>query len=193
MDPPFKKDMNTQKPFGITRNPLGGQKESIRNTIISVYIDKEANIIYTASSELVVSTLGRGKEWTYVECIAQLQLNTYNCGTLVLIAFFRTVTLVSRNKPTQVITSRWYCLISAPAYRAYRKEILHLMTDVFEVNVVMSQREAIAAAADVPRPRSGRHYAGFFYFHEVLTPKLQTKQRSTIFCFWILVVESVYN
>ena len=38
----------------------GGQIESIRNAI-SVYIDKEADI-YTASSGLFVSTLGRGKE-----------------------------------------------------------------------------------------------------------------------------------
>ena len=93
----------------------GRQKESIRNAI-SVYIDKEADF-YTASSGLVVSTLGRGKEWTYVECIAQQQMDTYNCGTLVLIAFFITVSLISRNTPLQVITSRWYCSISAPAYR----------------------------------------------------------------------------
>ena len=83
----------------------GGQKESIRNAI-SVYIDKEA-----ASSGLVVSSLGRGKEWTYVECFAQEQLDTYNCGTLVLLAFFRIVSLISRNTPLQVITSRWYCSI----------------------------------------------------------------------------------
>jgi hypothetical protein len=57
-----------------------GQKESIRNAI-RVYIDKEA-----ASSGLVVSSLGSAKEWTYIECIAQEQLDTYNCGTLVLIA-----------------------------------------------------------------------------------------------------------
>ena len=61
-----------------------GQKESIRNAICVVYIDKEA-----ASSGLVVSSLGGGKEWTYIECIAQEQLDTYNCGTLVLLAFFR--------------------------------------------------------------------------------------------------------
>ena len=45
-------------------DPMGGmgrgKKESIRNAI-SVYIDKEADF-YTASSGLVVSTLGRGKE-----------------------------------------------------------------------------------------------------------------------------------
>jgi hypothetical protein len=48
------------------------------------------------------------------------------------------------------------------------------MTDVFEVDVViMSSRREARAAADVPRPRSGRDYAGFFYFHEVLIPKLK--------------------
>ena len=133
-----------------------GQKESIRYAI-SVYIDKEA-----ASSGLVDSSLGRGKEWTYVECIAQYQLDTYNCGTLVLIAFFRTVSLISRNTPLQVVTLRWYCSISNPAYRAYRKEIFHLMTDVFEVDVVISQREAARAAANVPRPTSGRQYQDSF-------------------------------
>jgi hypothetical protein len=126
-----------------------------------------------ASSGLVVSSLGSAKEWTYVECIAQEQQDTYNCGTLVLIAFFRIVYLISRNTPLLFITSRWYCSISKPAYIAYRKEILHLMTDVFEVDVVpsMSRRDA-RAAENVPRPTSGRDYAGFFYFHEVLIPKL---------------------
>ena len=89
----------------------------------------------------------------------------------------RTVSLASRNTPLQVIPSRWYCSVTALAYRAYRKEIFHLMTDVFEVDVVMSQREA-RAAADVPRPRSGRQYAGFFYFDEVLIPKLQTENQT---------------
>jgi hypothetical protein len=146
----------------------GGKKESIRNAI-SVCIKKEAG-----SSGLVVSSLGgRGKEWTYVECIARQQLDIYNCGSLVLIAFFRTVSLVSRNTPLQVITSRWYCSISKPAYIAYRKEIFHLMTDVFEAEVVMSQRDA-RAAAKVPTARSGRQYAGFYFFHEVVIPKLQT-------------------
>ena len=108
-----------------------------------------------------------------LECIAQLQLDTYNCGTLVLIAFFRTVSLVSRNTTLQVIPSRWYCSVTALAYRACRKEIFHLMTDVFEAEVVMSKRDA-RAAAKVPTARSGRQYAGFYYFHEVLIPKLQT-------------------
>jgi hypothetical protein len=144
-----------------------GQKESIRNAI-RVYIDKEA-----ASSGLVDSSLGSAKEWTYVECIAQEQQDTYNCGTLVLIAFFRIVSLISRETPLLAITNRWYCSISKPAYIAYRKEIFHLLTDVFEVDVVMSQREA-RAAAKVPAARSGRQFAGFYNFHNVLIPKLQT-------------------
>ena len=78
----------------------------------------------------------------------------HTIAELVLIAFFRTVSLISRNTPLQVIISRWYCSISKPAYVAYHKEIFHLMTDVFEVDVVMSRREA-RAAADVPRPTSG--------------------------------------
>jgi hypothetical protein len=85
-----------------------GQKESIRNAII-VNIDKEA-----ASSGLIVSSLSSGKEWTYVECIAQEQLDTYNCGILVLLAFFRIVSLISRNTPLLFIISRWYCSISKP-------------------------------------------------------------------------------
>jgi hypothetical protein len=44
---------------------------------------------------------------------------------------------------------------------------------VFEVDVVMSQREA-RAAAKVPKASIGRQFAGFYYFHEVLIPKLQT-------------------
>jgi hypothetical protein len=130
-----------------------GQKESIRNAII-VYIDKEA-----ASSGLVVSSLGSGKEWTYVECIAQEQQDTYNCGTLVLIAFF------SFNFKGKT-TIHYFKVV------LFNKQT-HLLTDVFEVDVVpsMSRRDA-RAVADVPRPTSGRDYAGFFYFHEVLIPKL---------------------
>jgi hypothetical protein len=41
---------------------------------------------------------------------------------------------------------------------------------VFKVDVIMSKREA-RAAADVPRPRSGRQYTGFFNFHVVLIPR----------------------
>jgi hypothetical protein len=81
--------------------------------------------------------------------------------------------LISRNTPLLAITSRWYCSISKPAYIAYRKEIFYLMTDVFEVDVVMSRREA-RVAAKVPNASSGRQFAGFYYFHEVLIPKLQT-------------------
>ena len=75
-----------------------GQKESIKNAF-SVYIDKEE----AASSGLVISSLGRGKEWTYVECIAQEQLDTYNCGTLVLIAYFRIVSLFDFKEYTTAI------------------------------------------------------------------------------------------
>jgi hypothetical protein len=89
----------------------------------------------------------------------------------------RTVSLASKNTPLQVIPSRWYCSVTALAYRACRKEIFHLMTDVFEVDVVISQREA-RAAANVPTPTSGRQYAGFFYFHEVLILKLQTENQT---------------
>ena len=69
--------------------------------------------------------------------------------------------IVSRNAPTQqVITSRWYCSKSGLAYKAYRKEILHLLTYVFEDDVAMRSQRDARAAADVPRPRSGRQHAG---------------------------------
>ena len=44
---------------------------------------------------------------------------------------------------------------------------------LFEVDLVMSQREA-RAAAKVPNASSGRQFAGFYNFHEVLIPMLQT-------------------
>ena len=69
-----------------------GKKESIKSAF-RVYIDLDATT-YAASLGVDISTMGRGNGWTYVECIAQQQMDTYNCGTLVLIAFFRTVSLV---------------------------------------------------------------------------------------------------
>ena len=105
----------------LTLWPTEGKKESIRSDL-RVLIDLEATT-YAASSGVDISTMGIGNDWAYVEFIAQQQQDTYNCGTSVLKAFFRTVvSLVLRHAPTQDNTStRWY-----------RKEILHLLTDGFE-------------------------------------------------------------
>ena len=152
-----------------------GQKESVKRAII-VYIEFEARAHAELSGE-DTTNLGHGNDWTYVEFVAQAQSDKYNCGVLVLLAFFRTVTLISRDTPTKGITSRWYCSETKAAYKAFRTEILHLLLDVFEMEdkEPSSHRDA-RAAASVPRPEAGRKYTGFFYFHHVLIPILATKK-----------------
>ncbi len=76
-----------------------------------------------------------------------IQLRNIGSNSLLQNSFFD-----FKGKPTAI---HYFKVISKPAYIAYRKEIFHLMTDVFEVDVVpsMSRRDA-KAAADVPRPTS---------------------------------------
>ena len=76
----------------MTLWPTEGKKKASEGSYLIVYIDLEATT-YTAFSGADTSTMGRGNDWVYVECIAQQELDTYNCETLVLIAFFRTVSL----------------------------------------------------------------------------------------------------
>ena len=110
-----------------------------------------------------------------MEFFAQDQRDKCNCGVLVLIALFRTVSLVSSDTSTNIIISRWFCAVTNGAYKKYRKEILHLLIDVIDVvdNEPISQRDARAGVAE-PKPRSRKKCADLFYFTKVLTPKLQT-------------------
>ena len=77
----------------MTLWPTEGKKKASEGPYLIVYIDLEATT-YAASSGADTSTMGRGNDWAYVECIVQQQLHTYNCGALVLLAFFRTVSLL---------------------------------------------------------------------------------------------------
>ena len=72
---------------------------------------------FVGSSGVEITTLGSGMTWNYMEFFAQDQRNKCNCGVLVLIALFRTVSLVSSDTPTNIITSRWYCAVTNGAYK----------------------------------------------------------------------------
>ena len=107
---------------------------------------------------------------------------------LVRIAFFRVVKFLPRNvEGFNRIFSEWHCSILSAAFQKYRKELLHLLTNVREVE---DPNPAAAAAAagirsstrgkqdEVPRPRPGCSHAGFFYFKDVLLPLLETQNNT---------------
>jgi hypothetical protein len=81
--------------------------------------------------------------------------------------------------------SAWFCSIVPAAFQKYRKELLHLLTDVREVEDPNapaagsgSRSSTRGKQEDVPRPRPGRSHAGFFYFQDVLLP-FSEKQENT--------------
>ena len=82
--------------------------------------------------------------------------------------------------------SAWFCSILPAAFQKYRKELLHLLTNVREVEDPNapaagssgSRSSARGKQDEVPRPRPGRSHAGYLYFKDVLLPFLE-KQDNT--------------
>jgi hypothetical protein len=72
--------------------------------------------------------------WTEAPCYAQLQPDKFNCGMMTLIAFFRAVTKLAQNEPSEVIYESWICSTTKDALEAYREELMHLLIDVFVVD-----------------------------------------------------------
>jgi hypothetical protein len=192
--------MHVNKGVYFIYDPLAdkGQRESVRRAV-KVYIGLEFES-FTLRDENQTKVPDQWKRMAQMACAGQNQQDTINCGVLVLIAFFRVVNLLANNL-TFDIGYNWYCSITTVAYQKYRKELLHLLTDV---RVVEDSNAAAASASssltgsnsssrsnsrssrgkqdlnqgEVPRPQPGRSFAGFLYFKEVLLPWLETKDNT---------------
>jgi Ulp1 protease family, C-terminal catalytic domain len=181
--------MHVNKRTYFIYDPLAnkGQRESVARAV-KVYIDLELeSFVHWAEVNKQPHNFLSTSTWMSLYCKGPTQLDNINCGVLVLIAFFRVVKFLPRNvEGENRIFSEWHCSILSAAFQKYRKELLHLLTNVREVE---DPNPAAAAAAgirsstrgkqdEVPRPRPGCSHAGFFYFKDVLLPWLETQNNT---------------
>jgi hypothetical protein len=176
--------MHVNKRIYFIYDPLTdkGQRLSVARAV-RVYIDLEL-----ASFEQP-HNFQPDSQWLTIYCRGPIQQDHINCGVLVLIAFFRVVKFLPRNvEGENRIFSEWHCSIVPAAFIKYRKELLHLLTNVREVEDPNAAAAAGSSSGsrsssrgkqdEVPRPRPGRSHAGFLYFKDVLLPFLE-KQDNT--------------
>jgi len=177
-----------------------GQRESVARALnMYIHLECESFVNWNEADDLSSHKMDDqpcqvlpSHGWTHVFCAGQNQQDKSNCGVLVLIAFFRVVNLLA-NKQEKALVTNWYCSIIPGAFQKYRKELLHLLTNVPEVEdpiaaVVSSSSSSAGGSSSssssrsssrkreqdkVPRPREGRSFAGFRYFTEVLLPSLE--------------------
>jgi hypothetical protein len=164
-----------------------GQRESVARAV-KVYIDLEFDsFVHWAEENEQPHNFQPASQWIMpIYCKGPVQLDKINCGVLVLIAFFRVVTFLGENRNVlgnNRMLSAWFCSIVPAAFQKYRKELLHLLTDVREVEdlnapAAGSRSSTRGKQEDVPRPQPGRSHAGFFYFQDVLLP-FSEKQENT--------------
>jgi hypothetical protein len=176
--------MHANKGIYFIYDPLAdkGQRESVARAV-KVYIDLE----FKSFAHLAENQAKAPDQWVQIPCAGQNQQDNINCGVLVLIAFFRVVNLLANNQ-TYDICVNWYCSITTVAYLKYRKELLHLLTDVREVDDPNAAAASNSSSSrsnsrrkekdDVPKPGPGRSFAGFLYFKEVLLPWLEMKDNT---------------
>ena len=143
-------------------DPVGdkGYKDSVR-AALDVYIDLEGTAILSTMSGVAVPM---AEAWKEVPCYAQLQPDKFNCGMMTLIAFFRAVTKLAQNAPSEVICESWICSTTKDALEAYREELMHLLIDVFVVDDEESKGRRRGNKQNMERPAEGKRYAGFRYF-----------------------------
>jgi hypothetical protein len=122
--------MHANKGVYFIYDPMAdkGQRESVARAV-KVYIGLEFES-FTIRAE---NQTKAPDQWGQIPCSGQNQPDSINCGVLVLIAFFRVVNLLANNQ-TYDICVNWYCSITTVAFQKYRKELLHLLTDVREVD-----------------------------------------------------------
>ena len=176
--------MHANKGVYFIYDPLAdkGQRESVARAV-KVYIGLEFES-FTIRAE---NQTKAPDQWGQIPCSGQNQPDNINCGVLVLIAFFRVVNLLANNQ-TYDICVNWYCSITTVAFQKYRKELLHLLTDVREVDDPNAAAASNSSSSrsnsrrkekdDVPKPGPGRSFAGFLYFKEVLLPWLEMKDNT---------------
>jgi len=183
--------MHVNKRIYFIYDPLAdkGQRESVARAV-KVYIDLEfASFVHWAEGNQQPHNFLSTSQWVTYYCKGPIQQDNSNCGVLVLIAFFRVVTFLGENSNVlgaNRMLSAWFCSILPAAFQKYRKELLHLLTNVREVEDPNapaagssgSRSSSRGKQEDVPRPRPGRSHAGYFYFKDVLLPFLE-KQDNT--------------
>jgi hypothetical protein len=163
--------MHVNKRIYFIYDPLAdkGQRESVARAV-KVYIDLEfASFVHWAEVNQQPHNFILSWLLPYYSK-GPIQQDKINCGVLVLIAFFRVVTFLGENRNvvgTNRMLSAWFCSILPAAFQKYRKELLHLLTNVREVEDPNAPAAGIRSSSrgkqdELPRPRPGRSHAGFF-------------------------------
>jgi hypothetical protein len=185
--------MHANKKLIFIYDPLAdkGQRESVARAV-KVYIDLEfASFVHWAEVNQQPHNFLSTSQWVTYYCKGPIQQDNINCGVLVLISFFRVVTFLGENRNVlgdNRMLSAWFCSILPAAFQKYRKELLHLLTDVREVDDPNAAAASNSSSSrsnsrrkekdDVPKPGPGRSFAGFLYFKEVLLPWLEMKDNT---------------
>jgi hypothetical protein len=130
--------MHVNKRLIFIYDPLAdkGQRESVARAV-EVYIDLEfASFANWAEVNEQPHNFLSTSQWLPIYSKGPIQQDKINCGVLVLIAFFRVVTFLGENRNvvgTNRMLSAWFCSILPAAFQKYRKELVHLLTNVREV------------------------------------------------------------
>ena len=172
--------MHASKSTYFIYDPMAkkGQIESVTRAV-RAYIDLEFESFSTwAKDQSTVPSMEplQASAWSFVNCTGQTQPDNSNCGVLVLIAFFRAVSLLAKNKMTDTVCDSWSCSTDPAAFKKYRKELFHLLTDVSYVKDPTKELESSKRDRRSTKPVGSSH-AGFSYFTNVLLQEFQEETR----------------
>jgi hypothetical protein len=154
-----------------------GQIESVTKAV-RAYIDLEfESFTPRAKDQSTVPSMEplQACTWSFVICPWQTQPDKSNCGVLVLLAFFRAVSLLAKNKLTDSVCDSWSCSTDPAAFKKYRKELLHLLTDVNDAKDPTEESSKKDRRSTKP---VGSSPAGFSYFTKVLLQEFQEETRN---------------
>jgi len=171
--------MHASKSTYFIYDPMAvkGQIESVAKAV-RAYIDLEfESFTPRAEDQSTVPSMEPlpACAWSFVICPWQTQPDKSNCGVLVLLAFYRAVSLLAKNKLTDSVCDSWSCSTDPSAFKKYRLELLHLLTDVSDVKDPTEE----SSKKDTRRSTKlvGSSHAGFSYFTKVLLQEFQEETR----------------
>ena len=108
-----------------------GYIESVKK-VLHLYIDAEAAAFATSPQDANALT---HQHWKTTEQTSstQRQQDSYNCGLLALIAFFRATVAIQKtatttSEATQKIVAAWKCDVTPTAVKKYRQQLKDLLT-----------------------------------------------------------------